>query len=131
MSRLDHEHQAKLGPEHSPSRPMVNMKARRERNMKFVSYIREQMMQEYGFDLNELQETFGQPQGAPARSNVSPMNAALSDLKSLRKIREDKQNNTTKSSQKDGLKESSSPVLSKGGSKQKQIADRSKSTRQR
>ena len=31
---------------------MLNTKTRRERNMMFVSYIREQMLHEYGVDLN-------------------------------------------------------------------------------
>ena len=34
----------------------LNMRARKERNMKFITYLRAQMMQEYGFDFDEIDE---------------------------------------------------------------------------
>ena len=35
----------------------LNMRARKERNMKFITYLREQMMQEYGFDFEDIDKT--------------------------------------------------------------------------
>ena len=87
ISRLDHTNHLKLGQQISTNQPIVNMKARKERNKKFVSYIREQMMQEYGFDLNELHETFGYVQEITQR-NISPMAINLTDLRTLKKKRD-------------------------------------------
>lgn len=80
MSRLDHSKHLKLGQQISTNRPIVNMRARKERNKQFVSYIREQMMQEYGFDLNELNEPFGYVQSITQR-NISPMSVNLTELR--------------------------------------------------
>ena len=35
----------------------LNMRARKERNMKFITYLRAQMMQEYGFDFEDIDKT--------------------------------------------------------------------------
>ena len=34
----------------------LNFRARKERNMKFITYLRTQMMQEYGFDFEDFDE---------------------------------------------------------------------------